>query len=381
MSAFTEIDSIVKAAGLFEKNRSEIQNACVSKNKQVPVRKEKAPAKAEMISGMEPLTLNEVKGILSRGGGGTEYPVISGGKGVYGTTPENARIALWRRIFKRELGDKYDQNAADAAAKRSLEVANRKRYEALSRQGYPVKGKFDPYTLYAVPPHWTDVYPPNKMNAMATSFGRVDSFIPFVRYIPKNEKDKTLGTLKSTRRQYRPGGSSEGKNVSLALADTGEVESDVVGHEGVHAQATKVYPSSSSGWATFRGNDDAYTKDGRKGVGYAIDPGELLVALGAEKPRLIANGKYVSTGLGRVLAKDVIENWDKLGKPTREDNVMNVYSLRRIIKELYDKAHSKDATDADKANYEALLDRLDHDIEFVRNGKRLAPGSRRSWRA
>lgn len=341
----------------------------MSRKPNAPMRPGSVSVDGGRISGEPPLTLQELKDILERESDGIAYPIKMDRKGVHGTTPVNARTALYRRIFKRELGDRYNQGEADAAARNDMANANKRRHENLVAERFSVPKRFDPDTLYAVPPHRTSVFPPNPNLSFTPSFGKVDSFIPFTMVVPRNEQDLRLGSLTPRMTRYRPGIKSNGSSARISLNNVNKQTGRfVVDHEGIHSFANSVYPTGVKGWATFRGNEDALV-NGRKGKGYAIDPSEFLVGLAAEKVRLRANGHHESKGLGRILAKDVIDNWGRLGKYTKEDMDLNVYSLRHIIKELYDKANSKGATEKDKSNYQDLLDRLDYDSEMVQNGK------------
>lgn len=140
----------------------------------------------------------------------------------------------------------------------------------------------------------------------------------------------------------------------------------VMQHEGDHSVAPYYYSTGSQGDVSFMKRPSVKVK-GKSPV-YALDPSEALVATLSEKTRLRAEGHSETKGLGKIWAEDVVRNGDKMTDGLREFD-LNVRSLRHILKNLYEKANSKDATQEDKKNYNDFIDQMDYYFEVADNGR------------
>lgn len=343
MNAFSEIDSMVKSS----QNLSD----------------------AGSVGSATRLTGEDLRNIISRGDeSGSKFSYYKDRNGFAEITPDQARMNLYRDVYKLVKGNNYDQKEADRAAMDDMEKAQRARHFYLRKMFHSVPS-YDRLINYAVPPHRTFVPGPAVMKngerfrtgeMMSSTFGRRDSRIPI--YDKKAKSPLALGFLS----QYRgKSPASEGKNVLLSIIRKNRPGKNVALHEGTHSFVPYYYDTRSRGDVSYMDRPGTLLT---KEPWYALDPSEALVGVASEKARLRANGHNETKGLGRIWAEDVLKNGDKLRNGTREVD-LNVSSARWILKTLHDMANSKDATEADKKNYNDFLDQIDHMFEVAKNGR------------
>lgn len=324
-------------------------------------------------------TRDDVRSVAGRAGSAVFMAKQPDGDGRVFITPRQARRNVYNKAYQdsaRWRDHDWTAAAADESA-RSMGQAQKARYEVLSdanlipgkvlgdrnwvgdsKRVYPFgKVPFNSSLNYPILPHQTTV----------------GSFDPMSYISFENGLDRRIPVVMDADRAYISGAGNP--NNAFSRINLGTRDPYAVWHESAHYATPVAKPPDDESGTTFWGpGGDAAPMAGNGISGYASGEKERLVAVLAEKARMVADfGVDMSTPEGYdKWRSDILGRRAEsapLGKSRPDDarryrDSMNVTSLRNMFYQLYDAASDKSLPDADRKAAAERLRQLEESLRY-----------------